>query len=219
MSEEIRVLVCDAQRLLAEALGGMLATRKGLAVHGRFPHSGVATVSAARDLQPDVAVIDYWLAGMDGPAVLRAVTEHSPDTKVVNLSWFHGSDHVQQALAAGAVAFLPKSISVERVAEAVRRAHAGQCPVFAEELGDLTEAIDQRGDHARQMAQRLARLSPRELEVLRLAGAGLKADEISDRLVISAGTVRNHINSALRKTDTHSQQRLLAVARDHGVIP
>lgn len=219
MAEPIRVLVCDAQRLVAESLAGVLASGGEFLVHERFPDTGVGTVAAVEDLRPGVVVVDHWLSGMSAPAVIRAVAARSPSTKIVVLSWFHGPEHIREALAAGAAAFLPKSVGVDRVDEAIRRAHAGESPVFKEELESLVGTIESRAAHGEVMAERLASLTVRELEILRLLGAGLDARDIASRLYISLGTVRNHIQRLLTKTGTQSQVRLLAVARDHGVIP
>lgn len=218
MDARITVLVCDPQRLVAESLGGVLATREGLRIYARVPESGIEAVSAAERLTPDVALVDHWLNDMEAPAVIRAIGARAPATQVIVLSWFHGPPHIRAALNAGAVGFLPKSESVLRVDEAIRRAWAGEAPVFRQELEELIGTIEQRAAQATIMADRLARLTPRELEVLRLLGAGLDPEQIAHRLELSAGTVRNYVQSLRDKTCTNSQTRLVALARDHGVI-
>lgn len=219
MAARITVLVCDPQRLVAESLGGVLATRDGLRIYARVPESGIEAVSAAERLTPDVALVDHWLNDMEAPAIIRAIGARAPATKVIVLSWFHGPQHIRAALNAGAVGFLPKSESVLRVDEAIRRAWAGEAPVFRQELEKLIGTIEQRAAQATVMADRLARLTPRELEVLRLLGAGLDPEQIAHRLELSPGTVRNYLQSLRNKTSTNSQTRVVALARDHGVIP
>jgi two-component system, NarL family, response regulator DesR len=215
----IRVLVANSQRLFAETLAVSLAGRPELSVIKRFPTTGVEAIAAARDAAPDVALLDYWLEGIEAPNVIRSILAKAPEVKIINLSWLSGPDHINAALAAGAVGFLPTGVTVARVVEAVRRAHAGEHPVFEEELDDLVMRIENRRRFVELVDHRLETLTPRELEVLTHMGGGLARDEIADRLGISLATVRTHIHRILEKTKARSQMEAVAMARDHGFIP
>lgn len=215
----ITVLVTDAQRLFADALGSALGQCEGLRVLEHRPTDAVEAIAVVTREHPDVALIDYWLPDMEGPVSTASVLARRPDTKVLVLSWFHGPQQITAALEAGAVGFLPKSLTVAVVAEGVRRAVAGECPVFGEQLGRLAETITARNSSVDQWARRYATLTARELEVLRLLAAGLPADDIADRLEIAETTTRTHIHKILAKTEAHSQLEAVAMARDLGLVP
>lgn len=212
------VLVADGQRMFAEAVAIALRSHPGLHVLSEHPTTGTAALEVAMRDEPDVLLLDYWLLGMNGPACTRAVHERCPDAKVLLLSWLHGPQHVQEALAAGAVGFLPKSLTFDQLVEAIRRACSGEPLVFAEQLARLVDDIERRARESEERAKRLATLSTRELEVLDLLGKGLSPKEIALNLDISVGTVKNHIHSILTKTGGRTQLEAILVARYHRVI-
>lgn len=214
----IRVLIADAQLLLAEALAIAMQRCPDCLVLGEYPQSGVDAVRSAIDLRPDVAVLDYWLPDMESPAVTRAILARLPETKILNLSWFHGPSQVEAALSAGATGFLPKALHVSQLVEAVHRSYAGESPVFGEQLQALLGTITERGETVAEIGRRLAALTPRELEVLQLLAAGQVPEEVARTLGIAPGTVRNHIHALLSKSGARSQVELVAMARDQGLI-
>lgn len=214
----ISVLVCDAQPLFSDALGLALTHFEGLHILTERPADATAAVEATARIRPDVALIDFWLEGMEAPAVAREILAHSPGTRILHLSWFHGPGQIEQSAAAGAVGFLPKGLSVAQVAEGIQRAYAGENPVFEKEVDDLIMRVEERGRYIQQVGERLATISPRELEVLRLLAVGTSSDEIARRLGIAETTVRTHIHRILTKTGAHSQLEAVALARDQGLI-
>jgi len=140
----ISLLVADTHRLFAEALGDALERFPEFSVLREFPTTGPEAVNAAYRLAPDVALIDYWMLETEGPATTRRILQEVPDCKVLLLSGFHGRDQIEMTLDSGAVGLLPKASTVETVAEAVRRAAAGDRPVFAEQLQGLVRTLDNR---------------------------------------------------------------------------
>ena len=214
----IRILFADSQRMFADALGRALKNDPDFQVLEEYPGGGPETIDAAVLFQPDVAVLDYWLAGMDGPAVCTAILDRVPKCRVILLSWFYRADHVQTAFDAGAVGFIPKSLTVAQLEKAIRRAHAGESPVFEQELAGLVGAVERRSDEAREVGARLATLTPQEIRVLILLSLGLSVNGICERLVISRGTARNHIQKILTKTGAHSQIEAVAIAQQYGLI-
>lgn len=214
-----RVLVADAQYLFADALATALDACADVDPLPHRPTNAVEAIAAVTTARPGVALVDYWLPDMEGPAATRSILARVPQTRVLLLSWFHGPPQIEAGLAAGAVGFLPKSLAVAQVAEGVRRAAGGEHPVFGEELAAVAAAIAERGRYVELNARRFAALSPRELEVLRLLGGGLTADDIAQRLDIAEPTVRTHVHKILAKTDARSQLEAVAMARDVGILP
>lgn len=214
----VTVLVADGQRLFAEALATALRAAPDLQVVAEYPTTGPVAAQAVIRHHPDVVLLDYWMPGMDGPSTTRAILAWSPRTKVLLVSWFHGPAHVQEALDAGACGFLPKSLRLDQVMAAVRRASDGEALVYGAELAQLVEDIEGRLDEADDQTERLLALSPREVEVLQLLGEGRSARQISEDLFISAGTVKNHIHRILAKTGAQSQLEAVAMARRAALI-
>lgn len=215
----IRVLVSDPQVLVADALAGVLERYDDLEVVSARPESGTAAVQAAVAYEPEVILTEFWVRDMSGPAAVELLLGKLPTANILVLSWFHGPDQIQQALEAGAVGFLPKSLRVPQVHEAILRADAGENPVFAEELSELVDLLQRRGQYVSDMGERLRSLSGRELEVLQLLAAGLPNDDIAKRLHLAPGTVRTHIHQILSKTGARSQVEAVAIARDHELVP
>lgn len=217
--EAPRVLIADAQHMFADALGLALSAVWEMRVIGEYPRTGIQVVEAAARHQPEVALIDLWLPEMQAPAVIEHVLAHSPDTLILQLSWFHAPDHIRGSLEAGAVGVLPKGLPVATVAEGIRRALTGERPVFAERLRELVGRLEGRAAVAQRQWDRLSALTPRELEVLRLVGAGGTVTGVARRLGIAQSTVRSHLNSIMGKLDAQSQVQAVATARDQGLIP
>jgi len=214
---EIRVLVADSQLLFAQSLGEALS-RRGFSVPDEHPVTGPRALEAIATHSPDIVLLDYWMAEIEGPAVTALSVERNSGVKIILLSWFHGDREIERALSCGAVGFLPKSVPIDDVVEAVRWAYAGQSPVFPDELHELVDKLKARGDGTRDAWRRLGTLTPRELEILQLLALGRPIAEAADGLSISARTLRTHINNILVKTETHSQMEALSLARTHGLI-
>ncbi|MGI8425916.1 MAG: response regulator [Actinomycetota bacterium] len=215
---KIRVLVADSQVLVSDALSIALGLYNDLEVLAEHPKGAQEAVDMASILRPDVAVFDFWLEGMDGPVVVSRILQDAPGQKIILLSWFYSPGHVRDALDAGAVAFLPKSVKVERLVEAIRRAQAGESPVFAEELSRLVQTVDKRYEEKVAVRKRLEGLTKRELEILSLLSSGRPMKELAEELHVAPGTLKVHVHNMLTKTATRNQQELLSLARYCGMI-
>lgn len=212
------MLVADSQRLYGEAVAAALDACDGIKVHAECPAEGPAAVGAALRLHPDVVLVDHRIGGkLDGPGVAWELRSDLPSVKVVTLSWVVAAAQVDAALGAGAVGLLPKSIGIEDLTTAVRRAHAGDSPVFGDQLRRLVETVENRNDAVEERARRFATLSQRELELLGMLEHGYSSQKLAAELFINEGTLRNHIHSILKKTGAHNQQELVQMARKGAV--
>lgn len=221
----IRVLVADGQPLLSECLAVALAQCSDLEPLDDRPASALDLIEAVLSHKPAVALVDYWLPGIDGPEASTAVLSHLRGFKVVFLSWFFADRQwfdapgdIERTISDGAVGYLPKHCRVAVVAEAVQRAQAGERPVFADELEALVARMRNRRQVVDKMWAELARLTPREREVLELLASGASVKEAADTLFISPATLRTHVQRILHKTGTHSQAAAIATARNYGMI-
>lgn len=222
----IAVLVADGQPLLSECLALALCRFEGLIPFTRREATGPEVVEAVRRYGPEVALLDYWMPGIGGPESCSDVlAQLGGSCKVIFLSWFDGSrpwfdppGDIQRALAAGAVGFLPKHCPVKVVANAIGEAHAGANPVFPDALEELLVGMRKHRQQAGQLWQELARLTPREIEIIELLATGMNVQEAATALRVSTSTVRTHVQRILQKTGTHSQGAAIATARNYGVI-
>jgi two-component system, NarL family, nitrate/nitrite response regulator NarL len=210
------VLIVEDHRVVAEGLAVLLGEHPDLRVAGWAATVAEAGRLAAR--QPvDVAVVDYWLPDGTGVEASAAVRAAHPDAAVVFLSADDGDEIMLAALEAGASGYLVKTAGGADVAEAVRRAGAGEILVPAKQLAAL---LTRRREHARRQSERvrrLASLTPRERQVLALMAEGLDNRDIAERLGVSYATVRSHVRHLLGKLGARSKLEAVVRATDWGL--
>ena len=182
----IRLLLADDQALVRGALAALLDLEPDLSVVAEVG-SGDLVVGAAAEHEPDVALLDVEMPGLDGIEATRALKAARPQTRVLIVTTFGRPGFLRRALRAGADGFVVKDTPARQLADAVRRVHAGLRVV------DPTLAADSlvAGDSP---------LTARETDVLREAREGASVATIAARLFLSEGTVRNHLSAAIGKT-------------------
>ncbi len=212
----VRVLLVDDQPLFREALGVLLGARDGLEVVGEAG-DGADALRQVRALSPDVVLMDLRMPVLDGIAATRRLREEHPGVRVLALTTFDGDEEVFAALRAGAVGYLLKDTSGDRLAEAVRTAARGGStlePSVAAKVVARIAGLPE--DDARPAVPPPAvPLSARELEVLRHVAAGSSNREIAAALYLTEGTVKNHVTSVLTKLDV--RDRTQAALRAHAL--
>lgn len=198
----IRLLVADDQSLVRGALVALLNLETDLEVVAEVGR-GDEVLEAARSQQVDVCLLDIEMPGADGITACAQVRAALPQTRVLIVTTFGRPGYLRRALEAGASGFVVKDTPSSALADAVRRVHAGLRvidPTLAEE--SLVGGINP--------------LSERESEALRLALSGAPVAVIARTLHLSAGTVRNHLSSAIQKTGTATRVEAAQVAQDRG---
>jgi two-component system, NarL family, response regulator DesR len=202
MGEEITVLLADDQALVRGAMAALLSLERDIVVVGEVG-SGDAVLDAARQLRPDVALLDIEMPGIDGIAATALLTSELPTTRVLIVTTFARPGYLRRALQAGARGFVVKDTPAAQLAEAVRRVHAGLRVV------DPTLA-------AESVLSGSSPLTERESEVLRAARDGAPVATVATRVFLSEGTVRNHLSSAIGKTGATNRAEAVRVAEDNG---
>ncbi|WP_243232173.1 response regulator transcription factor [Microbacterium sp. CIAB417] len=200
----IRLMLVDDQALVRGAMGALLELEGDLVVVAEAA-DGAQAASLARDTTPDVCLMDIQMPGVDGITATRQVREASPATRVLVVTTFARPGYLRQALDAGASGFIVKDAPADRLADAVRRVHAGLRVVDPE----LAEASLFEGQSP---------LTEREQQALRLSADGRAVAQIAAEMFLSAGTVRNHLSSAISKTGTENRSQAAQVAREKGWI-
>jgi len=219
----VRVLIADDDPLLRAGLAVVLETADGIEVAGQA-EDGLRTVELARALRPDVVLMDVRMPGCDGIEATRRLAGAGP--RVLVLTTFHHDAYVWGALRAGAAGFLLKRASPERLIDAVHAVAAGEAvldpAVTRDLLGHLLAApapaaVRDTADDGDD-GGRLAALTAREREVLRLAADGHPNDEIAALLHLAESTVKTHVKRILAKLDVHDRSQAVAAAYRHGLM-
>ncbi|KAB8170828.1 response regulator [Streptomyces sp. 3MP-14] len=214
----VRVLIADDQPLLRRSLAIVINGTPDLRTVGEAG-TGREAVALARELVPDVVLMDLRMPGGDGIEATRAVTGDPalPACRVLVLTMFELDAYVQDALRAGASGFLLKDATPEQLLDAIRRTHAGESLFAPAILTRLVEHYVRRP--AAAPPRRLDALTERETEVLALVGRGLSNDEIAASLTISVRTVKTHIGNLLAKLAARDRTQLVIAAYENGLIP
>ncbi|HMM50943.1 MAG: response regulator [Burkholderiales bacterium] len=209
MSVPIRLLVVDDHTLFRRGLVALLATESDLAVVGEAADAGEAT-RRARELQPDVILLDNHLPGVTGIAALAGLMEAAPKSKVLMLTVSEDETDLAAALRAGAQGYVLKTIDGDMLAQAIRGTMRGESVVSPEMTGKLVQALRATapGEPSAGGAppeDPLARLSPREREILAHIARGASNKAIARALDIAETTVKIHVQHILRKLGLSSR--------------
>ena len=205
----VRVLLVDDHALFRRGLQLILAPEPDIEVVGEAG-DGAEAVARARELLPDVVLMDVRMIPGDGIAACAGIKEALPSAKVVMLTASEEESDLSAAIRAGASGYLLKEVPVEELARGIRAVHAGQplvSPAMAAKL--LTEFASLA--RAEEIAPG-GRLTDRELEVLRLVARGLSNRAIAEQLFISENTVKNHVRNILEKLELHSRMEAVVYA-------
>lgn len=209
-NEKIKVLIVDDHDMVRKGLIVLLENFDEFTVVGEAG-DGEAGVDLCRRHKPDVVLMDMIMPRMDGIAAIKIIRQISPETQVIALTSFNEPDNVQNALKAGAISYLMKNVSVDELANAVRKASRGQSTLAPEAAQVLISAATRPPAVGHDLTER-------EREVLALMVLGLNNREIAERLIISSSTVKNHVSSILAKLGTVSRTQAVALAVENKMI-
>lgn len=205
----IRIMVVDDHAMVAESLRRALDQEDGIEVVA-VARDAAEAVSLAQETQLDVILMDLVLPDIGGVEAARIILANGRTARILALTGAFGRTSVHAAIEAGCVGYLEKHATMTDLVAAIRRAHAGELVLAAD---DLRLVLARRGSAVD------AGLTRREHEVLVLLSEGLGNRGIAERLAISVDTVRTHVQRVLAKLDVHSRLEAVAEARRRHLIP
>jgi DNA-binding NarL/FixJ family response regulator len=214
----VRVLLVDDQALFREALATLLEVRPEIDVVGEAG-DGEAALRRAAELRPDVVLMDLHMPVLDGIAATRRLRVDQPGVRVLALTTFDDDEDVFAALRAGAVGYLLKDVSSDRLVEALLAAARGESVLQPSVAARVVARFAELPDEAPRRPQPLVvPLSDRELEVLKLLAEGSSNREIAGALFLAEGTVKNHVTNVLAKLGARDRTQAALRARGLGLV-
>ena len=224
----IKVLLVDDQTLVRQGIRLLLEIEPDIQVVGQAAN-GREAIQQVETLRPDVVLMDVRMPDMDGIEATRSLSERFPETGVIILTTFDDDEIVFEGIKAGARGYLLKDVSSEEMAEAVRKVAAGgaliQPRITRKVLAEFSRLAAEGGEKPPVKAAAGSRPQPladplteREQEVLRALAGGLSNREIAEKLVITEGTVKNHVSNLIDKLGVRDRTQAVLKAQELGLI-
>ncbi len=214
MTEPITVMIVDDHAVVRQGIRALLEAEDGFQVAGEAGSGGEAALLAA-DLAPDVVLMDLVMPEMDGVTATRLIKQRSPRSQVIVLTSYHEDEHIYPAIRAGALSYLLKSVGLDELVGAVRKAARGEATLHPHVAARLAQELHGAPAGTRWLYDTL---SEREREVLSLIATGLSNAQIAEQLVISERTVKSHVNSILSKLQVADRTQAAIFAWREGVV-
>jgi two-component system nitrate/nitrite response regulator NarL len=209
MSEQIRVLVVDDHPLFRQGVVHSLSSDPGLTVVGETA-SGEEALQLARELLPDVVLLDISMPGWDGLLTAEKLSTACPATMIVMLTVSEDKDKLFAALKAGARAYVLKGVSARELARVVRNAANGEAYVSPSLAAEMLVSLTQG-----KAPDPLQELTERERDILGLIGAGMTNREIGERIFLSEKTIKHYVTNILQKLQVRSRLEAALLASQH----
>lgn len=211
---KIRVLLADDHAILRDGIHALLALQDDIEVVGEAA-DGREAIEKARQLAPDIVLMDIVMPLMDGLEACRRICKENPKTKVIVLTQYDNKEYVSSSVKAGAAGCISKRAVASELVSAIRVVHGGDYFLYPPIATMLVEDYLQRMGEAE--ADDYNRLTAREREVLKLVAEGHTNREIAELLVISVRTVIGHRTSLMEKLDIHNRSELVKYAIRKGL--
>ena len=208
----IRVLLVDDHDLVRMGIKRLLADANGITVVGEA-ENGEQAIQMARELEPDIVLLDANMPGMGGLEACKRIVHYKPDTKVIALTVHTEEPYPSRFLHAGASGYLTKGTGVDEMVRAIRQVKVGQRYISAEIAQQLAlRPFDTNSEDP------FEKLSEREMQVMLMITAGKKVQHISDTLCLSPKTVNSYRYRLFDKLDVDGDVELTHLAIRHGIV-
>ncbi len=212
----MRILIADDEAMVRAGLRMLIDSEPDMRVVAEAS-DGAEAVEAVRRARPDVVLMDIRMPRLDGLAAARTILERPEAPRIVMLTTFGEDEYLYEALRLGTSGFLLKVAPPEQLLQALRAVAEGKALIDPAVTRRVIEAFA-RPPGAGQRPPQLDELTPRELEVLRLLAGGLSNAEIAAALIVSAATVKTHVNRILMKLGLRDRTQAVVLAYEAGVV-
>jgi len=210
----ISLVLADDHPIVLDGLENLFRQEADFTVVGRCVN-GEEALRAVREYRPDVLILDIRMFRMDGLAVLREMKKEGLSTRVVLLTVALDEDQVVEAIRLGVSGMVLKEMAPRLLVQCVRKVHAGEQWLERQSFGRAMERMLRREAGAREIA---GILTPREIEIVRMAATGLRNKQIAEKLFISEGTAKIHLHNIYEKLGLSDRLELARYARDKGLV-
>jgi NarL family two-component system response regulator LiaR len=210
----IRILITDDHAVVREGLRTLIGTEPGMEVVGEA-EDGMEAVQKACDLEPDVILLDMVMPRMGGLETIHEIKNQCPEAQILVLTSFSDDETVFPAIKAGALGYLLKNTTPDRLLNAIRDVHQGKPSMSSDIANKLMRELQRTSD----LPPTEEPLTEREMDVLRLVAQGLTNQEIAEKLVIGEGTVRTHVSNILSKLHLANRTQAALYALREGYAP
>ncbi len=213
--DAIKILIVDDHAVVRDGLVTMLGRQTDFLVAGQAVN-GLEAVEKARELKPDVILMDLRMPELDGVGAMNQIREQDQDVKFIVLTTYDTDEYIFDAIDAGAKGYLLKDASREDLFQSVRAVHRGESLIQPGVAAKVLDRLAQMSRQARVGGPQV--LSERELEVLRLMAAGAANKNIASDLAISESTVKTHVTNIFQKLEVNHRTEAVTQALQRGII-
>lgn len=218
MADKKKILIIDDHPLFREGLKSLIARNPGFDVVGEAGN-GRKGLRMAKELKPDLVVMDISLPDKSGIDLTRDIRSHLSETRVIIVSMHSKIDHISEAFRAGATGYVVKESATERLIQGLEAVSRGEYYLDSSLSNKVVKKLMEFPEKEAKITDtRYEALTPREQQVMRLLAEGISIKEIAERLFISPKTVENHRTNIMSKLELHSAVELIRYAARLGLI-
>ena len=210
-----RIVIADDHELARAGLRALLTDQRGFELVGEASN-GQEALQLCRRLQPDLALIDVRMPGMDGLSTCRAIKKECPATSVILVTMHANPEYLFEALKAGAAGYVLKDVSQHELISAVQGVLRGESILNQELVASLLQRLAKETQSREDLPS--GRLTPREREVLQLLTKGQTNREIAHKLTVSVSTVKIHVEHILAKLEVSDRTQAAVRAIEMGLL-
>lgn len=217
MNDKIKILVVDDQKLIREGLKVLLEMEESFTVIGEASN-GEEAVNLYIKLRPDIVLMDIQMPIMNGVHAIKKIKEIDESAKIIILTTFDDDQYVFDGLKSGAMGYILKDISSEKLSDTIRTIYKGGALIEPSITKKILSEISKIEKAPKGDTFLLEELSSREKEILSLIAKGYTNQEIADKLFLSVGTIKNYVTNILQKMEVKDRTEAVIKAKDLGLI-
>ncbi len=217
MSEKIKILIADDQKLIREGLKVLLEMDESFMVIGEASN-GQEAVDLYIKLRPDIVLMDIQMPVINGVEAIKKILELDKEAKIIILTTFDDDEYVYEGLKSGALGYILKDSSIEKLSESIKVIYQGGALIEPSITKKILSEISKIEKVQKQKEELIEELSAREKEILSLIAKGFSNSEIADKLFLSVGTVKNYVTNILQKLEAKDRTEAVVKAKDLGLI-